>query len=165
MVFATSLSGGVQQNLANENLRDFAGNLQITDSGTVKTEGHIPSIKVFRLGGVNPVRGYSDIEVNRLIGESQSISDVLVQDKAYFINVNLEPRYQVNDDLIFGSFLDAGRVFIDSVRAQKMRKSVGFSIKYLTAVGTVDFHYGVKLDRREDLGEQIGRFHFSIGQF
>ena len=46
-VFALSLAGGVQQNLARANVTD--------PDGTVRTEGYIPNIKVFRLSGMDNV--------------------------------------------------------------------------------------------------------------
>ena len=164
-VLASSVSLGKQKNMANDLLYNGAGQLQYTDSGDPKTKGHIPSIKGFRLGGIDQVRGYSASEINKLIGEAKSISDVLIQDEAYFLNVNVEPRYQMSESVVVGLFLDAGRVYLGGIRPEKMRTSTGITFKYLTAVGTVDFNWGFKLNRRTDLGEGVGRFHFSIGVF
>ena len=55
-VLAISTSFGVQKNLATDLITDVTGN--------TTTRGFIPSIKVFRLNGVDLVRGVDDDEIN-----------------------------------------------------------------------------------------------------
>ncbi len=159
-VLAFSVAGGIQENYADEE----AG---FNSDGSIRTRGYIPSIKVFRLDGFDVVRGYADNEINKL-EDGADIIEKRVQSKAYFMNFKFEPRYYIDDTLVVGPFFDAGRLFIDTFRPSDLRTSAGLTFKFLTPVGTLDFDYGVKLNRR-DLGggnkESFGRFHLSIGYF
>jgi outer membrane protein insertion porin family len=155
---AISMVGGIQENLATE---------KITVDGKEQTAGYIPNIKVFRLTGMDIVRGFNDEEMNRL-PDQQDISAVRVDKRAYMANFKLEPRYFINDNLMTGVFYDAGRVFVDKVDLSELRDSVGITFKILTPVGTLDFDYGIKLLRKRDASgslEDPGRFHVSIGFF
>jgi outer membrane protein insertion porin family len=155
---AISLVGGVQENLAKD---------PIVVNGVEQTEGYIPNIKVFRLTGMDIVRGFNDEEMNNL-PNNQDISEVRVDNKAYLANLKLEPRYFINDSLMAGVFYDAGRVFVDRVDLGELRDSVGVTFKILTPVGTLDFDYGIKLLRKRNANgslEDPGRFHVSIGFF
>ncbi len=155
---ALSLVGGVQENLATETA---------TTDGVEVFKGYIPTIKVFRLTGMDIIRGYTDEEMNRL-PDGQDISDVRVTNKAYMANFKLEPRYFINDALMGGIFYDAGRVFVDRFDLGEVRDSVGVTFKVITPVGTLDFDYGIKLLRKKDPSgrlEDPGRFHVSIGFF
>lgn len=155
---AISLVGGVQQNLARD---------RITVNGVGQTAGYIPTIKVFRLTGMDIIRGYTDEEMNRL-PDGKDISDVRITDKAYIANFKFEPRYFINDALMAGVFYDAGRVFADRMDLGELRDSAGLTFKIVTPVGTLDFDYGIKLLRKKDASgrlEDPGRFHVSIGFF
>jgi outer membrane protein insertion porin family len=157
---AMSLVAGAQKNLATE---------EVTRDGVVETAGYIPNIKVFRLSGMDIVRGFNDEEINRVPGDSKDdISEVIIDDRAYLINFKLEPRYLINDALMIGAFYDAGRVFVNDVDFKELRDSVGITFKILTPVGTLDFDYGIKLLRERNKDgtlEDPGRFHVSIGFF
>ena len=156
--FAISLVGGIQENLARE---------KVTVNGNQQTEGYIPTIKVFRLTGMDIIRGFTDEEMNRL-SDGRDISDVRVSNRAYMTNIKLEPRYFINDTLMIGGFYDAGRVFVDRMDLGDLRDSVGITFKIVTPVGTLDFDYGIKLLRKKDASgrlEDPGRFHVSIGFF
>lgn len=164
---AFSLAGGVQKNFANEIQRDENGEPLRDSDGNIVRKGFIPSTKVFRLDGIDTVRGFDGQEINRLL-DGRNIGEVVVNDMAYFLNVKLEPRYYVNDSLAVGGFFDAGRVFVDQFRPLDLRSSVGLSFKLLTPVGSLDFDYGVKLKRERiesEVRESFGRFHLTIGFF
>lgn len=155
---AISMVGGIQENLARE---------KVTVDGVSQTAGYIPNIKVFRLTGMDIIRGYSDEEANRL-PNGDDISDVRIDNRAYLANFKLEPRYFINDALMAGVFYDAGSVFVDRVDLGELKDSVGVTFKILTPVGTLDFDYGIKLlrERNKDGSlEDPGRFHVSIGFF
>jgi len=167
LVLASSITLGIEKNFARDPLFDDNGNAILDSDGKQKTQGFIPSLKVFRLSGRDLLRGYSDDESNVLY-DGTDISDVIVRDTAYLVNFKLEPRYYLSDNSVFAFFLDAGRVYNKSVRFFDLKTSAGFSFKLLTPVGSLDFDYGVKLHReRNDSGsrESFGRFHVSIGQF
>ena len=163
---AISMVAGVQENLSKGIVRDGNGNVVLDEDGSPATEGYIPNIKVFRLTGMDIVRGFNDEEINRLIN-GDDIGEARVTDKAYLANFKLEPRYFINDALMAGIFLDAGRVYVDQFDFNKLRTSTGITFKVLTPVGTLDFDYGIKLDRQRVDGdlEDAGRFHVSIGFF
>lgn len=156
---AISVAAGLQQNLA----RDTRTN----NDGDVETEGFIPNIKVFRLNGIDNVRGYEDNEIN-IISSGVDISEERVDNRAYMAVVKVEPRFFLSDSSMFGVFYDAGRVFVDNYDTSDLKSSVGFTFKYLTPVGSLDFDYGIKLLRKNDDGDKFdspGRLHVSIGFF
>lgn len=170
-VVALSIAGGYQKNFANKVLTDSSGNPVLHtdgyDKGKPKTKGYIPSIKVFRLDGYDEIRGYDDGEINRLM-DGTPVGEVIVQNEAYFTAIKFEPRYSLTDNLKLGVFFDAGRVFVSDFRPLKLRSSLGAGIKYVTPVGSLDFDYGVKLQRKTNAGgvrDSMGRFHLSIGFF
>ncbi len=155
---ALSLVGGMQENLAKN---------EVVVDGVSQTNGYIPNIKVFRLTGMDIVRGYTDQEMNRL-PNGKDVSSVRVDNKAFLANFKVEPRYFINDALMTGIFYDAGHVSVDGFNFSELRDSVGVSFKVLTPVGTLDFDYGIKLLRKRDANgtlESPGRFHVSIGFF
>ncbi len=134
----------------------------------------IPDIKVFRLTGIDRVRGFIDTEINRLNREDLGFIDVDdfdVINKVFFTNIKIEPRFQYSDSVIISPFFDAGRISVDHYKPFDLRKSVGISFKYLTPVGTLNFDYGIKLDRKifqqggVDEQEVSGRFHLNLGFF
>lgn len=154
-VLALSVALGMQENLAKGVRADGS------------SEGYIPNIKVFRLSGIDIVRGYEDDEINRLPSGSD-VSEVTVDNKAYMTNIKLEPRFFLTDSTMVGVFYDAGRVFVDEYDFSDLRSSVGLSFKILTPVGSLDIDYGIKLLRKKDNDgnlESPGRLHVSIGFF
>lgn len=158
-VLAISVAAGLQQNLARDK--------RTLDNGDIETEGFIPNIKVFRLNGIDNVRGYEDNEIN-VISSGVDISEERVDNRAYMAVVKVEPRFFISDSSMFGVFYDAGRVFVDDYNASDLKSSVGFTFKYLTPVGSLDFDYGIKLLRKNDDGDKFdspGRLHVSIGFF
>lgn len=137
--------------------------------------GRIPSIKVFRLTGIDLVRGFADDEINRL-DSREDIQDALIDNSAFFQSLKIEPRIEVDDNVLVGFFFDAGKVYKDSFRPWRLRTSAGISLKYQLPVGTIDLDYGFKLGRKREPGdnpaagdrrslESAGRLHLSIGFF
>tara|TARA_B100001971_G_scaffold213155_1_gene245484 strand:- start:69949 stop:72753 length:2805 start_codon:yes stop_codon:yes gene_type:complete len=158
-VLAVSVAAGLQQNMARDK--------RTLEDGSIETEGFIPNIKVFRLNGVDIVRGYEDNEIN-MIKTGEDISEARVDNRAYMAVLKVEPRFFINDSSMFGVFYDAGRVFVGDYDTSDLKSSVGFTFKYLTPVGTLDFDYGIKLLRKNDDGDKFdspGRLHVSIGFF
>lgn len=166
-VMALSIAAGYQKNFAEERLVDSTGNPILNANGQPKTRGYIPSIKVFRLDGYDEIRGYDEGEINRLI-DGTPIGEVIVQREAYFTALKFEPRYNLTDAIKIGVFFDAGRVYVDDFQPMRLRTSVGAGLKYVTPVGSLDFDYGFKLQRKTYPSQQrdsVGRFHLSIGFF
>ncbi len=129
----------------------------------------IPAIKVFRLTGVDIVRGFAEDEINIVDdGSNLDIADIDITNRAFMSNYKIEPRYIIDDSMMLGVFYDAGSVQVDTYRPFDVRSSVGLSFKYVTPVGTLDFDYGIKLSRRrfsDGTKESPGRIHVSIGFF
>ena len=164
---AFSLALGYEKNFAQDLMRDASGNVLLNSNGVPRTHGYIPNIKVFRLDGFDEVRGYGDDEINRL-KNGQKINGVVVQNEAYFTAFKFEPRYNITDSILIGVFYDAGRVSVDSFHPFDLRSSVGSGLKFLTPVGSLDFDYGVKLQRKtypDSIRDSVSRFHLSIGFF
>lgn len=172
---AISLAAGMQENIAKDSFKSNGQPVYIDERdengnvvGQIKqTQGYIPNIKVFRLTGMDIVRGFDDSEINRL-EDGRDISLVRVQNKAYMTNFKFEPRYFLSDSLMAGIFFDAGRVYVDKIDLDDLRTSAGLTIKVVTPVGTLDFDYGLKLLRKKLPNgrlEDPGRFHVSIGFF
>lgn len=164
---ALSISTGVQKNLEKKVILGNSGTPVQNENGINQTLGFIPSIKVFRLDGPDAVRGFATSEINRLANESD-ISQVRIQDRAYFSNIKLEPRYALNDSVVIGPFFDAGKLYINNFKPLELRTSAGVTLKFVTPAGTLDFDYGLKLKSRKlsDGGKEgFGRFHLSIGFF
>lgn len=161
-VLAISAVAGVQKNLAREVITDEFGN--------TRNRGVIPSIKVFRLSGVDSVRGYGEDEINYIksSGRKNDISTLTIDNKAYMSNIKIEPRYFFNDNAVLGVFLDGGTVQVDHFVPLELRASIGLSFKFYTPVGAFDVAYGHKLNRQKTSdgeNESAGRFHFTIGFF
>ena len=154
VIFASSISMGWQKNLA----KDY------DDSSNRR--GYIPRVKVFRLEGVDIVRGFEEIEINRLV-EGIDISEKIIDDQVYFLNLKLEARRFLTPTLIGALFYDAGHISTETFTFNDLRHSVGTSLKFLTPVGTLNFDYGLKLSRKMIDGEKesFGRAHLAIGFF
>jgi outer membrane protein insertion porin family len=130
-------------------------------------KGYIPSIKVFRLDGYDEIRGFDDGEINHL-ASGQAIGDAIVDKTAFFSAFKFEPRYDITDFVQLAIFFDAGRVSVNSFQPLNLRTSAGAGVKFLTAVGALDFSYGIKLHKQTYTNGAVdatGRFHLSIGYF
>lgn len=167
LVFALSISGGLQTNFADDIQTDANGNIVLGADGNPLTVGYIPSIKVFRLDGVDNVRGFGDDEINRL-PFGIDIGELRIQDTVTYVNYKFEPRYYFSDLVALGVFFDAAGLYVNHFSPLKLRTAVGLSAKLVTPVGSLDFDYGVKLRRQRYMSgqrESFGRFHLSIGSF
>jgi len=116
-MLAISASFGYQKNLARDYVYDSDGNPIYNINDEHQTSGYIPSVKVFRLDGVDIIRGFTDDEAN-ILSNGEDIDDLIIQDKAMFTNIKIEPRYFLDDTVAIGVFWDAGRIFLDSIHQQ-----------------------------------------------
>ena len=167
LIFAASVSAGFQKNLANDLFYSDDGSTVQNNDGSLRTRGMLPSVKVFRLEGIDTVRGFSEEEINKL-DDGEDILDKRIQGAAYLLNTKFEIRRLLSQSVIGAVFFDAGRLYVNAFKPLKLRKSAGVSFKFLTPVGTLDFDYGLKLDRKsfsDGRSELFGRFHLAIGFF
>jgi outer membrane protein insertion porin family len=133
----------------------------------------MPNTKVFRLNGIDMMRGFRDDEINRIdsLPDRPDIAALNIEDRAYFDNIKIEPRFFIGDSFMFGPFFDAGSLFVNHFKPLSLRTSVGLSFKIITPVGPIDFGYGLKLKRKlikDGTGEHWetpGAFTLSIGSF
>tara|TARA_B100000925_G_scaffold291728_1_gene281039 strand:- start:312 stop:3089 length:2778 start_codon:yes stop_codon:yes gene_type:complete len=152
-IFASSLAAGWQKNLGQ-------------GSADGDNKSYIPRVKVFRLEGVDNVRGYNSTEVNRVLG-GNDISEYVIDDEASFFNLKAELRREVSTSVMLSTFYDLGKVMPEMLNFNNLNHSVGLSLKLLTPVGTLNLDYGLKLNREFVNGEkeQFGRFHLMVGYF
>ncbi len=166
LYLASSLAFGYANNGADKIKVDSSGNTVVDSFGVAETEGYIPTIKAFRLSGIDLVRGYSERDIN-LIDFSNDVEQERISNSAYLTNFKFESRFSLTDSLTLAGFFDAGSIQVNRFRPFDLRTSVGLSLKYLTPVGTIDIDYGVKLRRRTTVygKESPGEFRLSIGFF
>lgn len=165
-VAAMYLSAGYQQNLATDPLLDSSGNPQLDEEGIPTTIGYIPTVKVFRLEGSDNVRGYKNREIN-ILSNGKDISEVVVNDTAYYLNIKLEGRHYLNDNFVIFPFFDAGSIQVNKWVPFQLKSSVGVGFKYLTPMGSLELDFGVKTHREIVNGsrESFGAIELMIGYF
>jgi len=153
LIFASSLAAGWQKNLGG-------------GDSTGQKLSYIPRVKVFRLEGIDNVRGYNSNEVNRVFG-GEDISEFVIDDEASFFNFKAEVRREISSSIMLSSFYDLGKVMPGMFNFSNLNHSLGLSLKLLTPVGTLNLDYGLKLNREIVNGEkeQFGRFHLMVGYF
>lgn len=134
----------------------------------LKPKSSIPISKLFRLNGVDVVRGFKEEEINIPSGYSIDVNSVRVYNSLYFTNIKAEFRYFLTKDLAIVPFIDAGRLYVGRFLDRPMRSSVGVGFRYVTPVGPLEIDFGIKLPRLRaasgDL-ESPSQIHFSIGLF
>jgi len=160
LTFATAIRGGYQRNNVRESLLDSNGDQQ-TLNGVPLLAGFIPTIKVFRLGGRDSVRGFQEDAVNR-----DKIDNVRVQNAASFLNFKFEPRTPISENFVLGVFMDGGQVFLlDSgdtlADLDQLYWTYGISLRYVTPIGPLSFDFGIQTQD----SKHENAFHISIGTF
>lgn len=164
---AASFVFGWEKNFADEILYDENGDPRVF-KGQVLTKGYIPSIKVFRLEGIDIVRGFFETEINRLTDTGDDILNYFVNNNAYMGVFKFEARHYFKDSFILAGFFDAGRVSVNKFNVLDFRTSAGVSFKLITPVGSLDLDFGLKLKREtypDGERDAFGRFHLLIGYF
>ncbi len=139
---------------------EFTGFLH-AETGFVKENsgGELPDYERFYLGGMNSLRGFDwrDICVEDEDGNE------IGGDK--FVQFNVEMLFPLLKDagLMGVVFLDTGNVYNDgeTIDLGKMRKSIGYGIRWYSPMGPIRLEYGHILDPRED--ESSGRWEFTMG--
>ncbi len=164
--FAIAIAWGYQKNFATDP-KIIEGEQILNSDDTFATKGRIPSIKVFRLSGIDSVRGFDESEINRL-ETGLDINELFIQNEVFFTSFKFEPRFHLNDSVMIAPFFDAGRIEVNSWKPLSLRPAAGMSFKFLTPVGSLDFDYGLKLRRNrlpDGRLERPGKFQVSIGFF
>ncbi len=125
-----------------------------------RSGGKLPVYQKFRIGGINTVRGYDYASISpkdpitgdRIGGEKMMV-------------YNFEYRFPLikEQGLVGLVFFDAGNVLTDdqSWTLTGIRKSIGFGVRWYSAIGPIRIEYGKIIDRRA--GEPSGNWEFTIG--
>jgi outer membrane protein insertion porin family len=116
----------------------------------------VPEDQLFFLGGTNNVRGFRE---NLLLRNSDG--DAVGGRNALLTSV--EARIDLGGNFELTSFYDLGSLqhAENHQGGDPVRSSVGLGLRYQTPIGPIGLLYGYKLGRQS--GEDVGRFHFSIG--
>jgi outer membrane protein insertion porin family len=160
LTLALGVRAGYQENNVSANLLEpGTNNPQVDSEGNVLLAGFIPTIKLFRLGGYDTLRGVREDDLN--------LDEFRVQSAASFVNFKLEPRYRLSDSFVIGVFVDAGNVYVvnkgDPIfNLDDLFWTTGIGFRYITPVGPLSLDYGINLN--DEIGYS-GAFHISIGRF
>lgn len=127
----------------------------------------IPITKLYRMGGMGSVRGYSDGEIN--LDAEKNIFGTLQT-----LNYRTELRFPFTSSFGTALFYDAGNLLVDkfSLSPNRLRSAVGTGFRYTTPVGPVvlDFAWRLQTDKKVGDTEVEGyqdrfKVHFAIGAF
>lgn len=127
--------------------------------------------RAFYLGGGDTLRGFLQDQVipedqAELIREGRIGASEIVRTGNIFYLVRAELRFPIVSDLYGGVFADVGNVWADAVFFDGTpRWNAGLGVRIATPIGPIALDYGFNLDRRLELNEPFGSFHFSIGLF
>ncbi len=122
----------------------------------------LPFFEKFTAGGVRSVRGYDRNSLGPLDSNNDPFGGNL-----QFIMVNelLIPIESLGSSETFrlGLYWDAGNVFADTdaFDAEELRQSVGFSAKWFSAIGPLEFSYAFPIN--DEPGDDTRNFQFALG--
>lgn len=151
------------------------GNVQlVTDSRTYPD-------RLFYLGGFDSHRAFLtdalipedvaqqilDADPSIPADERLTVDDIGVRGGDLMLNPRAELRIPLGDTFATALFVDAGNVWVDpaAVNPLAMRLGAGTGLRVTTPIGPLALDYGINLDRREELDEDFGALHFSVGLF
>ena len=126
----------------------------------------IPIFKLFRMGGMGSIRGYSDDTI-----EVETTKDI--NGSLALVNYRGELRIPLKGAFGTAIFLDAGNLMVDriSLSPSTLRSSVGTGFRYTTPVGPVLLDFAWRLQTVPTVGDtkvadqDRFRVHFAIGVF
>jgi outer membrane protein assembly factor BamA len=143
--------------------------------------------RFFYLGGARSLRGVPEEglcaqdEYQNFLDERKNDPNraaVCFQGGELMVLYKIELRTMLRGGFGLAFFVDAGNVWHgwdDSYETggvngwykifYDLRFTAGAGIRYMTPVGPINLDVGFLLNRRDELGEPIGAFHFSIGTF
>jgi outer membrane protein insertion porin family len=161
----------------------IVGRLKIS-AGFIKdwdAEHPVPISELYRVGGINSVRGYDfysisptvPVGVNR--GDAELFPFRVGGNKELVINSELEFPIFEKVGIRGVAFFDMGNAFApgkfeDPAVPYSLYKSVGFGVRWFSPIGPLRFEWGIPLNRRLDPIEGIYLdrpidFQFTIGNF
>ncbi len=118
----------------------------------------IPNFELFRLGGINSVRGYAA----RKLAPRFDDGEVKGGDKHFFTNFELLHPLNEEIGLMGLVFFDAGNVWDTGESVDfDLYKSIGAGIRWYSPMGPIRVEYGYALDDLEDSSRS--QIEFSMG--
>ncbi|MCI5072869.1 BamA/TamA family outer membrane protein [bacterium] len=132
-------------------------------------EQNIPIEKRFRIGGSSSFRGARFNCIGGVTnGDPENCSNSLTNQAPggnSMFNYLFEILIPISESFDIALFTDGGNAYLTNSEFDlfNIRTAAGAGIRLNTFFGPMRFDYGVLLDRRE--GENLGTFHFSVGQF
>lgn len=132
-------------------------------------EQNIPIEKRFRIGGSSSFRGARFNCIGGVTnGDPENCSDSLTNQAPggnSMFNYLFEVLVPITESIDIALFTDGGNAYLTNSDFDmfSIRTAAGAGIRLNTFFGPMRFDYGVLLDRRA--GENLGTFHFSVGQF
>ncbi|HMR25717.1 MAG TPA: BamA/TamA family outer membrane protein [Oligoflexia bacterium] len=132
-------------------------------------EENIPIEKRFRIGGSSSFRGARFNCIGGVTnGDPENCSDNLTNQAPggnSMFNYLFEVLVPITESIDIALFTDGGNAYLTNNEFDvfNIRTAAGAGIRLNTFFGPMRFDYGVLLDRRA--GENLGTFHFSVGQF
>ena len=161
IVWANAIRGGYLRNLS-----------QDENSG-------VPTDWSFVLGGIYTIRGFDlSSPFNRLPKEGEggkkadksdgfklgTANEKFIKDTSQYYLLKSELRFPIYGDWGGVVLYDGGAVYISGYSFDRpYRDSVGFGLRYNTAVGPVAIDIAFKI--RPENNEDVNQIHFSIGTF
>jgi outer membrane protein insertion porin family len=106
--------------------------------GAGLAKGDVPSTEEFEVGGSNSLRGYDEEQF----------------EGTQMVTASAEYRFPLGGKVQGVGFVDAGHAS-DSIKLDEIKASIGVGVRVTTPIGPIRLDYGV--------GEEGGKFHFSIG--
>ncbi len=118
----------------------------------------VPAPKRFYSGSSTSLRGYKYLTVSPLVGNKP------VGGRSYFI-FQIEPRFRIYQALYLAPFFDIGNVYATPWPKwhEKMLRSYGVGLRYLTPVGPFRLDIGFPIDKRRGIDKTF-QIYASIGQ-
>jgi outer membrane protein assembly factor BamA len=151
---------------ANEGRIGYINNLS-----TAANSG-VPALKAFRLGGDSTLRAFDPINeaIPNIIAFPAPNGIPIVPNESYFYLLKSEFRFPIIGNFGAAIFYDGGYVGLPGYSILytptfRWRDDVGLELLYNTPFGPVVVGYAQKLEQDQVLGEDSGRFLFSIGVF
>jgi len=122
------------------------------------TDEDIPNFELFRLGGINSVRGYAA----RKLAPRFDDGEVKGGDKHFFTNFELLHPLNEEIGLMGLVFFDAGNVWDKGESVDfDLYKSIGAGVRWYSPMGPIRVEYGYALDDLEDSSRS--QIEFSMG--
>jgi outer membrane protein insertion porin family len=139
--------------------------LALNAQGGRSIMGDMPEFNMFRLGGVNTVRGFSEGGLG--IGSGYTMATAELRTRVPFIS-NIK-KFPLKDTLTAAFFADAGTLFSESKYNSLFDRagfgaSVGAGLRFnVPGLGPIRIDYAIPITKGGD-NDYIRRFNFGVGQ-